>query len=323
MRAKTWIEVRFLVPTRMQEEASLFLTDFSGRGVILEEGPDSDGVVVRAFFRPEEFGPWQQDQLQEYLKRLSSYELYPLGLEIRQAAEEDWAEAWKRHFKPVKVTPRLVIRPPWEEYRPAAHEVVITIYPGMAFGTGRHPTTILCLKALEEILAGGNLPAGESVWQVLDVGTGTGILALAAARLGARVLAIDVDPEAVAAALENVRLNALEDAVLVEDTPLDKLRQRFPLILANLTAHDLRQFAESLAGRLTSGGTLIASGFLNEDLPGLLDRFAASGLRRGCLPNRIGWLWCSGGPDRQGSADTGNHPKARKTASRRALTSLP
>jgi ribosomal protein L11 methyltransferase len=290
MDEKTWIEVRFLVPARMQEEASLYLTEFSGRGVILEEDREAEGVLIRAFFRPEEFGPWQQGQLQEYLKRLSSYHLYPLGLEIRRAAEEDWAEAWKKHFKPLKVTPRLVIRPPWEDYHAAGHEVVITIYPGMAFGTGRHPTTVLCLKALEEVMAGQRLPEGESAWQVLDVGTGTGILALAAARLGARVLAIDVDPEAVAAALENVRLNALENYILVEDTPLAKLRQRFPLILANLTALDLRQYADALVGRLASGGALIASGFLTEDLPAILDRFTGSGLHQAGLFSEEDWV---------------------------------
>jgi ribosomal protein L11 methyltransferase len=290
MSQKTWIEVRFLVPTGMQEEAALFFTDFSGRGVILEEDQDTEGVLIRAFFRPEEFGPWQQSQLQEYLKRLSSYDLYPLGLETRRAAEEDWAEAWKEHFQPLKVTSRLVIRPPWGDYQAAADEVVIAIYPGMAFGTGRHPTTILCLKALEELMAQSILPVGSGAWQVLDVGTGTGILALAAARLGAKVLAIDVDPEAVAAALENVRLNALEEYIWVEDTPLTKLRQQFPLILANLTALDLKQFAEALAGRLASGGTLIASGFLTEDLPVLLDRFANIGLQQAGLLTQEDWV---------------------------------
>jgi ribosomal protein L11 methyltransferase len=290
MDAKTWIEVRFLAPARMQEEASLFLTDFSGRGVILEEDEDSEGVLIRAFFRPEEFGPWQQSQLREYLKRLSSYNLFPLGMEITPAAEEDWAEAWKEHFKPLKVTSRLVIRPPWDDYRAAPQEVVITIYPGMAFGTGRHPTTVLCLKALERLMAQALAPLSPGAWQVLDVGTGTGILALAAARMGARVLAIDVDPEAVAAALENVRLNALEDVVLVEDTPLTKLREQFPLILANLTALDLRQFAESLAGRLTAGGALIASGFLTEDLPTLADRFASLGLQQEFVLSQEDWV---------------------------------
>ena len=284
MTTETWIEVRLLVPARMQEEASCFLTDFSGRGVILEEDLASKGVLIRAYFRPEEFGPWQQQELEEYLGRLAAYDLSPLGLETRQVAAEDWAEVWKTHFKTRKVTASLVICPPWESYEPAPEEIAITIYPGMAFGTGRHPTTVLCLQALERIWSRESLPPAGGSWQVLDVGTGTGILALAAARLGARVLAIDVDEEAVAAAWDNVRLNALEDQVLVESTPLDRLREQFALILANLTSQDLQQLAEALAGRLLAGGSLIISGFLKEDLPAVLPRFLTMGLKEaGCL----------------------------------------
>ena len=280
MATETWIEVRVIVPARMQEEASLFLTDFSGRGVIIEEEnvPD-DGVVIRAFFRPEEYGDWQRQELQDYIKRLSSYELYPLGLEVRQVAEEDWAEAWKAHFKPLKVTDRLVIRPPWEEYAAQPGETVITIYPGMAFGTGRHASTLLCLKALEQVRE-EQLPRSAISWQVLDVGTGTGILALAAACWGAEVLAIDLDPEAVAAALENVRLNNLIDRVWVEETPLASLRQQFGLIMANITAPDLLQLADALTARLLNDGVLIISGFLAEDAPRLAARYQALGMRQ-------------------------------------------
>lgn len=278
MSQKTWIEVRLLAPARMQEEACLFLTEFSGRGVILEEDPEGQGVVIRAFFRAEEFGSWQQDELQRYLSRLREHDLFPLGLEVRQAAEDDWAEAWKVHFKPVKVTSRLVIRPPWEDYEPGPGETVVVIYPGMAFGTGRHPTTLLCLQALEQIWEDGHLRGLPGTWQVLDVGTGTGILALAAARLGAKVLAIDIDPEAVAAAHENVRLNALQDLVWVEGTPLTALRQQFALILANLTAADLDHWAEALAGRTLPGGVLIVSGFLTQDQPTVSARFFQFGL---------------------------------------------
>ncbi len=278
MEPNSWLEVRFLVPARMQEEAACFLTDCSGRGVILEEeGPE--GVVIRAFFRPEEFDPWHQQELAEYLRRLMGHGLRPVGLEVRRAAESDWEVAWREHFKPLKVTPGLTILPPWEEYQAAAGERVITIYPGMAFGTGRHPTTALCLRALEIWLAEESLSLAPGAYQVLDVGTGSGILALAAARYGYRVRAIDVDPEAVAAALENVRLNALEDLVWVDDTPLSQLRHQFPLILANLTAQDLRHYAEALAGRLQTGGGLIISGFLTEDLPSLLARFQELGLK--------------------------------------------
>ena len=279
MTQATWIEVSLLVPARMQEEAGTFLTEFSGRGVILEEeGVPPAGVRVRAFFRPEEWGPWQEAELQEYLGRLSAYGLLPLSLERREVAEEEWAEAWKAHFKPMHVTPRLVIRPPWQEYPAGPEELVITIYPGMAFGTGRHPTTVLCLRALEEVW-GPDLPLEAGPYPVLDVGTGTGILALATARLGAKVLAIDVDPEAVAAALDNVRLNDLQDRVWVEAAPLASLRQQFALILANLTAPDLLEWAEALAARLAAGGALIISGFLTADRPELEARFLSLGLR--------------------------------------------
>jgi ribosomal protein L11 methyltransferase len=284
MAQETWIEVRVLVPARMQEEASLFLTDFSGRGVIIEEdNVPAGGALIRAYFQPDEYGDWQRQELQDYIKRLSGYELYPLGLEVRQVAAEDWAEAWKAHFKPLKVTANLVIRPPWEEYAAQPGETVIVIYPGMAFGTGRHASTLLCLKALEAVWEERRPQAG-SPWQVLDVGTGTGILALAAARWGAEVLAIDLDPEAVAAALENVRLNDLMDRVWVEETPLTSLRQQFALILANITAPDLLQLAEALTARLLTGGVLIISGFLIEDALALEARYQALGLHKtGCL----------------------------------------
>jgi ribosomal protein L11 methyltransferase len=289
MAQETWIEVRVLVPARMQEEASLFLTDFSGRGVIIEEeDAPAGGVVIRAYFRPEEYGDLQLQELQDYIKRLSSYELYPLGLEVRQVAEEDWAEAWKAHFKPLKVTDRLVIRPPWEEYAAQPGETVITIYPGMAFGTGRHASTLLCLRALEQVWE-ARPPGAGSPWQVLDVGTGTGILALTAARYGAEVLAIDLDPEAVAAALENVRLNNLIDRVWVEETPLNSLRQQFGLILANITAPDLLQLADSLTARLLSDGVLIISGFLAEDAVRLADRYQGLGLRQTGLLTQEDW----------------------------------
>jgi ribosomal protein L11 methyltransferase len=280
MATETWIEVRVIVPARMQEEASLFLTDFSGRGVIIEEeNVPAGGVVIRAFFRPEEYGGFQRQELQDYIKRLSGYELYPLGLEVRQVAAEDWAEAWKAHFKPLKVTDRLVIRPPWEEYAAQPGETVITIYPGMAFGTGRHASTLLCLKALEQVWE-EQTPRAVTPWQVLDVGTGTGILALAAAFWGAEVLAIDLDPEAVAAALENVRLNNLIDRVWVEETPLASLRQQFGLIMANITAPDLLQLADALTARLVNDGILIISGFLAEDAPRLAARYQALGMRQ-------------------------------------------
>ena len=165
---------------------------------------------------------------------------------------------------------------------------MITIYPGMAFGTGRHASTLLCLRALEEVWE-EDRPRADSPWQVLDVGTGTGILALSAARYGAAVLAIDLDPEAVAAALENVRLNNLIDRVWVEETPLNSLRQQFGLIMANITTPDLLQLADALTARLLNDGVLIISGFLAEDAVRLSDRYQGLGLRQTGLLTHEDW----------------------------------
>lgn len=128
--------------------------------------------------------------------------------------EDDWAHAWKQYFKPLRVSERLTIRPTWEEYTPASpDEKIIELDPGMAFGTGTHPTTALCLRALEKHICGGE--------EVIDVGTGSGILAVGAVLLGAKsVLALDLDPVAVDSARENVVLNRLQEAITVKESDL-------------------------------------------------------------------------------------------------------
>ncbi|WP_410514450.1 50S ribosomal protein L11 methyltransferase [Paenibacillus sp. BR2-3] len=128
--------------------------------------------------------------------------------------EDEWAHAWKQYFKPLRVSERLTIKPTWEEYTPASpDEAIIELDPGMAFGTGTHPTTALCLRALEKNIAGGE--------EVIDVGTGSGILAVGAMLLGAKsVLALDLDPVAVESARENVQLNCLQDRITVKESDL-------------------------------------------------------------------------------------------------------
>lgn len=279
MSRREWLEIRITLPETLQEEAGIFLTGWSGRGVVLEdteEATDLPGfAAIRTYFPAADFTADNRRELLQYLDKLVALG-YRIGeLQQRVIQEEDWERAWQVHFKSRRLTSRFVVRPPWEDYQPKGDEVVLTIYPGMAFGTGRHPSTWLCLQALEE--AGQNWPF-QPAPQVLDVGTGTGILGLAAARLGARVLAIDVDPEAVAAARQNITLNELQEQVRAEDIPLAAIRQQFDLILANLTAPDLQTLAESLSGRLRPGGSLIISGFLISDLPKLQDQFLSLGL---------------------------------------------
>jgi ribosomal protein L11 methyltransferase len=171
--------------------------------------------------------------------------------------EEDWSTSWKVHFKPFAIVPGLVIAPTWEEYRPSPGEAVITMDPGMAFGTGHHATTCLSLELLRRTLTAG------TTGRVLDVGTGTGILGMAAVLFGAAAaLGIDNDPDAVAAAADNVRRNCLEDRMAVSHTPIGALPGPYEIVVANIVHDVLLEMAGDLTRLTGAGGILIMSGIL-------------------------------------------------------------
>ena len=175
----------------------------------------------------------------------------------RETAEEDWAEAWKRHFKARRIGSRIVIKPTWERYRARPGDIVVKLDPGMAFGTGDHPTTRACLRALEQYLRSGD--------SVLDLGTGSGILAIAAAKLGAgAVLALDTDPLAVRAAQENCVLNQVTGTVTVQPGNLERTQQQgwkqADLLLANLNSQLHIELAPDIVGALSAEGVAVASG---------------------------------------------------------------
>lgn len=170
-------------------------------------------------------------------------------------APEDWSETWKHHVRPVRAG-RLWVGPPWELASRGDAPVAIVIEPGMAFGTGDHPTTALCLLALDEALA------RRGAASVLDVGTGSGVLAIAARKLGAgRVVGNDVDPHAVRIARENAEKNGAQEINLT-DRPLERLSGAFDVVVANLFSGVLCQLAPRLAARLAPGGELLVSGIL-------------------------------------------------------------
>jgi len=206
--------------------------------------------------------------------RFAPLECPPRWRRARRLPEERWRDSWKRYFRPRRIGRRLLVRPSWATYRARAGDTVIEIDPGMAFGTGQHPTTTMCLRALEEHLRRGD--------EVLDLGTGSGILAVAAAKLGARrVLALDIDPQAVKAARENAAANGVGDVVEVREgtLPESMAGERFDLIVANISGLTLERLAASLAGTLRDGGALIVSGFLEDAVAGLGRVFAVAGLR--------------------------------------------
>jgi ribosomal protein L11 methyltransferase len=212
----------------------------------------------------------------EALGHLQAFGLRPIGeLTTRIVHEADWAEAWKEHFPVLRVGRRLVIRPTWRRHRGAARDVVLALDPGMAFGTGLHPTTRLCLAAVESLADRGAIARAR----VLDVGCGSGILAIAAAKLGAgSVLGVDTDPIAIEATAANSARNGLEDRIGARVGSVPTGEPAFDVVLANLIASVLIQFASQLGDELRAGGILVASGIFRDREGDVRTAFEAVGL---------------------------------------------
>lgn len=222
----------------------------------------SEDVLVKAYF---EQGPSAQEalhllrqKLQELSREEMGFDIGSLELEIRQVREQDWAENWKKYYKPFRAGRRLVIRPSWERYEEKEGDLVLKLDPGMAFGTGTHETTFMCLEQLETYVTLGS--------RVIDVGCGSGILALAAAKLGADdVLAIDLDELAVKVAAENVQKNGLTAVVRVEHGDLlERREEKADVIVANIIADVICYLCGPAKKHLLPGGTLICSGIIRE-----------------------------------------------------------
>jgi len=245
-------------------------------------------VLVKTYLPLDGAADELRRRLEEGLWHLAQIHPFPEPT-ISELAETDWAEAWKQHYHLLRIGRRLVIVPAWESYDPAPAEVAIRLEPGMAFGTGLHPTTRLCLLAIEQCLSPGRA--------VLDVGTGSGVLAIAAAKLGARpVLAIDADPQATAIARQNIALNGVADQIQVRhstlpgggdlpvyfvlDHPLEPLDAgQFDLVVVNILAPVIIGMAPALASRMAPGGRLIAAGLIDSQESEVIATLQAQGLQ--------------------------------------------
>jgi ribosomal protein L11 methyltransferase len=190
--------------------------------------------------------------------------------------EAEWRDAWKKYFRVSRLTRQFVVVPSWERFVPGADDVVIDLDPGMAFGTGTHASTRLVLEEIQAIADGAAPPP-----RILDVGCGSGILAIAAVKRwpAATAVAIDTDPLAVAATADNAGINHVADRIAASSRDLGELGEAFPLVLANIQAHVLRALQDALIACTAPGGTLILSGLLTPQARPLADEFAAAGLR--------------------------------------------
>lgn len=285
-----WFEVTVHTTEEAVEMISNFIHELGAGGVSIEESgtlnkprdtslgqwyelPLNDIPEGRAVIKGYFAEGTDMDEVMNVLKsrvaELSDYDIdtgNPV-YECNEVDDEDWANNWKQYFKPIRIGERLTIKPTWEPYEPDSDELIIELDPGMAFGTGTHATTSLCLKTLEKYVAEGD--------DVIDVGTGSGVLAIAAAKLGARqVLAVDLDPVAVSSATENTRLNGLEDRIQVMQSDLlgvmkasesgDGINVNVPvkIVVANILAEIILLFLQDVHDVLQTGGLYVISGII-------------------------------------------------------------
>jgi ribosomal protein L11 methyltransferase len=284
-----WLEVSLTVNGELAESVADVFARFAPNGVMTEQGvkfldEEDEGtatgpITVRAYLEVN-------DQLEETRQKLEE-SLFYLGMitpvptpTYKQIADQNWMEAWKQHYKPILIGQRLLILPAWLE-SPEPNRIPIKIDPGMAFGTGTHPTTQLCLELMEKAVIGN--------WElVIDVGCGSGILSIAALKLGAsKVLGVDIDIESVKNSRENADLNGVgEELILGQGSVTEILAGNFqfrsaPLVVANILAPIIiRLFDAGLAELVEPNGEIILSGILAHQAENVIEAAQAKGLKR-------------------------------------------
>lgn len=233
-----------------------------------------EGVIVKAYLPINSFLGETVEEIKNAISNLLSFNI-DIGkneVSISEVNEEEWATAWKKYYHPVKISKRFTIVPTWEEYTPvSSDELIIELDPGMAFGTGTHPTTVMCIQALEHIVTPGD--------HIIDVGTGSGVLSIAGAMLGAEhITALDLDEVAVRSAKINIKLNKVQDIVEVyQGNLLDNINVQAEVVVANILAEVIVSFTDDVAQVVKPGGHFIASGIIQQKKQAVKDAMISSG----------------------------------------------
>ncbi len=247
-----------------------------------------EDVVVEAYYslerHPGEIRASLAEQLSPMKNSSMGFDMGTLRIESEQVQDEDWAENWKKYYKPTRIGKTLVIRPSWEQYEPRPNDRVIEMDPGMAFGTGTHETTSMCMEQLERYVTPGST--------CIDVGCGSGILALAAVKLGAAsALAIDLDRDAVRVAAENVERNHLSDRIrVVHGDLLERSDETADVVVANIIADVICFLCAPARKHLNPGGVFICSGIIREREADVLRALEAAGYRVDCRMEKGEWV---------------------------------
>lgn len=231
-----------------------------------------DKPAVTGYLAVDEHLEKRRHCLDQNLARLGQAHGFSYQTTCQAIDEEDWAESWKAFFHPQKITPQIVVKPTWHAYSSEPGEIILEIDPGMAFGTGTHPTTVLCIQLLEDYLRPGN--------SMLDVGTGSGILLIAAAKLGAGAVAgIDLDPLAVSVARKNLEQNRVADrhADLMCGHLVDNISKTYDLVVANILAEVIIELLDPVVRVIRPGGIFICSGIIEAYQMKVAEKMAACG----------------------------------------------
>ena len=284
MAKATWLEMSIRVPHEYVEPVAALFRRHGEGGVVIEEEaggfnldegeqpPASPSATVRTYLPAASDFRVHRELVHIGISLISHVQPMP-PLQEREVSEEEWESAWKAHFTPLHVGERLVVVAPFHAYEPRQGEVVVQLDPGLAFGTGHHPTTRRCLESLERLLKPSS--------QVADVGCGSAVLSIAAAKLGAgRVVGVDVDDVAVRVALANIQANGVTATVRCYHGTLPHPELKpgsSDLVLANISARALSELAPHLRQAMKPGGWVIASGVLQKQQAQVKEAFAAAG----------------------------------------------
>lgn len=295
-----WTDICITVPKTFAETAEAIATSISGGGIYIEDysdlesqvyeiahvdlieqdllDKDRDKVLVHLYLAPDE----NPAQVIELLRDRLAASDTPYQLEVSGVEQEDWETGWKAYYHAMTLGKRLAIVPSWEEFD--TDRVVIRLDPGMAFGTGTHETTALCLETLDELIVPGD--------RVLDIGTGSGILAIAALKLGASsAQGIDIDPMCVRTATENAQLNGVDDKleVLIGDLS-DKATGTYQMITANIVANAILSLAPHAPALMAPGGWFVASGIIDTRRDEVIAGLEQAGLKVVEVKEKRGWV---------------------------------
>ena len=298
-----WLEVSLTVNGELAEAVADVLVRFAPNGVMTEQGvkfvnDEDEGtatgpITVRAYLPMDEHIEETRQKLEESLYYLGTIQPLPVPA-FTPIADQNWMEAWKQHYKPIPIGKRLMIVPAWLD-APEPNRIPIKIDPGMAFGTGTHPTTQLCLELMEKYFVGAQYIAPL---HVIDVGCGSGILSIAALKLGATsVLGVDIDTESIKNSRENAGVNGIADELILgQGSVKEILDGKFafksaPLVVANILAPVIiRLFEAGLADLVEPNGMLILSGILQEQSQNVIEAVQAKGLSMNERLQMVDWV---------------------------------